>query len=99
MSGKYQNKSALMRFVHKYTGFIVCGVILSIAIPLYLMEVNSLEFFEKWTCDQVRTYYLLDGGGRFQRASELTPEQSAKFDTVLSECNLNRDTIGINLND
>ena len=88
-----------MRFVHKYTGFIVCGVILSIAIPLYLMEVNSLEFFEKWTCDQVRTYYLLDGGGRFPRVSELTAEQTIKFNNIMFECGWNKDTIGINLND
>lgn len=94
MSGKYQNKTPLMRFVHKYTGFIVVGVLVSIAIPVYLYQVDQLEFFERWNCEQLKTYYLLDGGSRFPHVSELTPQQMEKFNHVMDECKIDRNTIG-----
>ena len=92
---KYQNKTPVMKFIHKNTGFIICGVILAIAIPLFYAEQGKLEFFEKWTCEQIRTYYLLDGGGRFPKVSELNTDQTIKFNNIMFECGWNKDNIGV----
>ena len=87
---KYGNKTPLMKFVHKYTGFIVCGVILAIAIPLYLYETGEQEFFEKWSCGNLQSYlltydqdiYQLD----FPDHDHLSEEQHTRLHEVLSEC-------------
>ena len=84
-----------MKFIHKYTGFIICGIILAVAIPMFLYEQKQMEFFERWTCDQIRTYYLLDGGNRFPRVSELSADQTIKFNNIMYECGFNKDNIGL----
>ena len=83
---KYQNKSKLMKFVHRNTGYIICGIILSIAIPLYLMETESQEFFESWHCSRIQQYLLLDHTGGNPTHDELTEKQHERLHEIISEC-------------
>lgn len=88
MTDKYANKTPVMRFVHKNTGFIICGVILAFAVPMLMMEYESYEFFERWTCPVLWTYVLSDNTvpSQYPKVSELTPEQKGKLDIVMTEC-------------
>lgn len=89
---KYGNKSPFMKFIHKNTGFIVVGVFLAIAIPVYLFTVESQEFFETWSCSRLQSYLLIYDQDLYKQNypdhEHLTEEQHTKFHEVLSECNL-----------
>ena len=88
---KYGNKNPLMKFVHKNTGYIICGIILVIAIPLYLNETNSQEFFEKWTCSSLQSYLLTYDQDIYKRDfpdhEHLSEQQHIRLHEVVAECN------------
>lgn len=90
---KYGNKTPLMKFLHKNTGFIVCGIILAIAVPLYLYEVNSHEFFESWSCGMMQAYLLTydqeirDRG--YPDHDNLSEKQHIRLHEIIQECNFN----------
>ena len=76
-----------MKFIHKNTGFIVCGVILGIAGPMLYYESAQQEFFEKWTCPQLWVYVMTDSqGSKFPKPSDLDPDQKIKLDNVMDDC-------------
>lgn len=85
---KYGNKSPLMKFVHKYTGYIIAGIIMSVAIPLYLNYDSNADFFERWTCPMVIQYHNgMATSGDNPPYKQLPPEQKERFDRILkSEC-------------
>lgn len=90
MKEKYGNKSPLMRFIHKNTGFLVCFGILAVAVPWYFYETNSQEFFEGWSCDRLQTYVLLYNQDiykeNFPDHEHLSEEQHMRFHEVIGEC-------------
>ena len=87
---KYANKSPLMRFLHKNTGFLVCFGILAVAVPWWFYEVNNQEFFENWSCSQIQIYLLTynqdvhDRG--FPDHEHLTDEQHVLLHEIVLEC-------------
>lgn len=87
---KYGNKSPAMKFLHKYTGFIVVGVFLAIAIPVYLYYTEQQEFFEKWPCGTLEWYALSYNqeihNQDYPDHDHLTEKQHLKFHEVISEC-------------
>ncbi len=77
-----------MRFVHKYTGFIVMGVFLAIVIPAWIWYDDSLEFFERWGCEQINGDLLLGTTwGDNPAHDDLTDEQHIKLHEIYQECN------------
>lgn len=86
---KYGNKSPVMRFVHKYTGYIVASIILAIAVPLYLDYTAHEEFFSRWTCPMMENYQMGNAtAGEFPMHNDLTEEQHLKFHQIYDrECN------------
>ena len=93
---KYSNKSPVMKILHKYTGFIICGIILAVVVPMYINETSNFEFFERWTCPQLQIYLLLENDSRYPSHDELTPQQHEKLHQVLSECTFENDIAGLN---
>ena len=87
---KYGNKLPLMKFVHKNTGYIVVGVFLAIAVPVFYSMMESQEFFEKWTCPQIQIYLLTynqDVSDRgFPDHEHLTDEQHDKLHEIVTQC-------------
>ena len=87
---KYGNKSPFMKFVHKNTGYIVVGIFLAIAIPVFYSMMESQEFFEKWSCGNLE-WYALSYNQEFHKQNfpdhdNLTEEQHTKFHEVIAEC-------------
>ena len=85
---KYGNKKPLMRFVHKYTGYIIVGGILAVAIPLYLDYDQKADFFERWTCSMITQYHQGKAtSGDNPTYKELDAGQKERFDSILNnEC-------------
>lgn len=85
---KYGNKSPLMRFVHQNTGYIIVGIILAVAIPLYLEYDQKADFFERWTCPMMYNYQIGNAtAGNFPMHDKMTEEQHIKFHLIYdSEC-------------
>ena len=80
-----------MKFVHKNTGYIVVGIFLAIAIPVFYSMMESQEFFEKWSCSNIQAYLLtydqdVDDMG-FPDHDSLTEEQHKRLHEIISECN------------
>lgn len=87
MRDKYQNKTPIMRFFHKYTGFIVVGVSIAILAPWIAYSESQVEFFERWPCNIINGYVLVDNNDGNPSYADLTPEQLEKFHVILDECN------------
>ena len=87
---KYGNKTPFMKFVHKNTGYIICGIVLAIAVPLYLNETNSQEFFEKWSCQDLQIYILIYDEDVYKKDypdhKHLTEKQHIRLHEIISEC-------------
>ena len=85
---KYGNKSSLMKFVHRNTGYIIVGIILSIAIPIYLDWNSNIDFFEKWSCPMMSNYYVGNAtAGDNPPYKNLDHIQKEKFDYIMvNEC-------------
>ena len=83
---KYGNKSPLMKILHKYTGFIVVGVILAIAIPLFLQYESEQFFFEKWSCSMINQYRVGVIAPDRPPYTDLTEKELERFDDIWSEC-------------
>jgi len=55
---KYANKSKVMRFVHKNTGYLVVTVFLLIATVIYFTWEDERIFFETWSCIHIEDLAL-----------------------------------------
>ena len=55
MRDKYSNKSTAGKIFHRYTGFIVFGVIVSIIAVLWWSYTSDQVFFESWQCYELAT--------------------------------------------
>ena len=91
MKEKYGNKSPIMKFLHKNTGFLVCFGILAVAVPWYFYETNSQEFFENWSCGTIQSYLLVYDQETYKRDypdhDHLTEEQHVRLHEIIDECN------------
>lgn len=85
---KYGNKSPFMRFVHKNTGYIVVGIILAIAIPLYLDYNENATFYQKWSCPMMELYKAGNAtAGDNPSYANLPEDAKSNFDKILrDEC-------------
>ena len=85
---KYGNKSPLMQFVHKNTGYIIVGVFLVIAVPLYLIYDDSVAFYERWTCPMMDSFHRELATHDGMKYSQMSSEEKEKFNEIFeSECN------------
>lgn len=88
---KYGNKSSLMKFVHKNTGYIVAAGFTIVVITAWLSVSNEQEFFEKWTCPQIQNYLLIYNqdihNEDFPDHEHLSEEQHAKLHEIIAQCN------------
>lgn len=87
MRDKYANKTPLKRFLHKYTGLIICGVILAVGIPIVYSMMSDQFFFETWNCGTV--YHYLFSGKEFTDIAnhdELTGPEHVRLHEIYEEC-------------
>lgn len=91
---KYGNKSPLMKFVHKNTGFLVCFGILAVAVPWWFYEVNSQEFFESWSCSNIQSYLLTYDQeiypNDFPDHNHLSEKQHERLHEIILECDFQK---------
>ena len=85
MRKKYENKSFVMKMFHKYTGFIVMGIIAAIAVPIYLDYETNKEFFHSFSCQDVYDYMMGASFG-YTPHNELTEEQHMKLHKIYDNC-------------
>lgn len=84
---KYGNKSPLMKFVHKNTGYIIVGGILAVAIPVYLDYDQKADFFERWTCDMMETFEKGMATNNGLTHDNMNEQEHARFHKILdNEC-------------
>lgn len=76
---KYQNKTPLMRFLHKYTGLIIMGVIVLIVGVSYLYYQSEQVFFENWPCSSFISMEV---------EPSFTDKEIKRFHEILDECNI-----------
>lgn len=76
MRKKYENKTTFGRIFHKYTGFIIMGVFLSIAVPSWIIYDSNQVFFESWPCASI------DG----MDITKLTDIELIRYHEIVSEC-------------
>lgn len=74
-----------MQVLHKYTGFIVMGIMLAIAIPLYFDYEDKKEFFHSFSCQQTFEYMMGTTFG-FTPHDELSDEQHINLHEIYQEC-------------
>lgn len=91
MRDKYANKSPVMRFFHRYTGFIFCAVFLAVAMPLWFDYQSGLEFFDNWSCELTNKYYLSGEKVNGVSYSEMQGEQLERFEAIMDECHIQKD--------
>ena len=72
MRDKYANKSTAGKIFHRYTGFIVFGIIVSIIGVLWWYYTSDDVFFETWSCRGLAT---LD-------PDQLTPEEADRWNEI-----------------
>lgn len=84
---KYGNKSPVMKFVHKNTGYIIAGIALAIIIPVFMSVQEEQAFFEKWSCEKISQYFLSgESFVGFPSYNELEDDQRERFDQIINEC-------------
>ena len=83
---KYGNKSPAKKFLHRYTGFIVCGALLASTVPLILIILEDQAFFEGWSCGKINQYLLTDEDFGFVSHDELTEEDHLRLHEIYLEC-------------
>lgn len=93
MRDKYASKTPFKRFLHKYTGFIICGIILAVGLPVYFEWESESEFFDNWSCDLAKKYYLSNQKVNDVSYSEMTGEQLERLNAIMDECHIDRDHI------
>ena len=88
MRDKYANKTPVMRFFHKYTGFIIAGVSFAIIVPWIAYDESQKEFFENWSCGQINAYSNAENTVDVPQHDELTDSQHERLHVILDECNV-----------
>jgi len=83
MKKKYANKSPLMRFFHKYTGFIVMAIVGTVVIGAwYWYDVtDDSVFFEGWLCINIIKLSL----NNFQH-DNLTEHEHIRLHEISEQC-------------
>ena len=76
---RYENLPPWKQFLHKNTGFLVMGTVVTIiAIGWTLVEAES-EFFHSWNCEKLAYYMVSNQGYGYPDHDELTEEQHIKL--------------------
>ncbi len=78
---KYANKSKVMRFVHKNTGYLVVTVFLLIAAVIYFTWDDERLFFETWSCTDINNLAL-------EQHNTLTINEHGKLHELLTDCDI-----------
>jgi hypothetical protein len=77
--GKYGNLSPFSRFLHKNTGFIVMGTIVTIVLIGWTIYDGELEFFDSWNCEKILYYTLSQENYGYPDHDDLTEKQHLKL--------------------
>jgi len=81
MRDKYTNKTPVMRFFHKYTGFIICGIAIAIIGPIWYLYDEQSFYFENWSCIDVIKISL-----NFSSHELLTMTEHVRYHEILKQC-------------
>lgn len=89
-NGKYANKSPLMRFVHKYTGWLVLTAgLLVLAMWWNYIQVEQ-DFYETWTCEMLHQYLVGAATYKGVMFADLPDETKQEYLKLLNaECPIN----------
>ena len=84
---RYENLPPWKRFLHKNTGFLVMGAVVTIiAIAWILVEAES-EFFHSWNCEKIGYYMMSVENYGYPNHDDLTEEQHLKLhELYASDC-------------
>ena len=76
-----------MKFVHKNTGYLVVLGLLAVAVPLYLVYDQEADFYQRWTCPMMDSYFAGNATSDSMLYKDLTDEEKDKFNIIYrSEC-------------
>lgn len=81
MKDKYSNKSAPMRFIHRYTGFIVFGGFLIAVFFIWDYYEKQLYFFESYACEDIFAIARYP-----ERHETLTEDEHLRLHEIIEEC-------------
>lgn len=88
-NGKYANKTPVMRFIHKNTGWIIMFCGLASLAGFWMYSQTESDFYHSWTCAMLRNYEA--GGASFKGImyDELSEEQKLEYSEFTNtECPL-----------
>lgn len=74
---KYSNKTPRMKFLHKNTGYIIFGIVMTLIIVGWFYYTSSQVFFEGWACSAIQ-------GMDF---TELNESELIRYNQIVSDCN------------
>ena len=82
---RYENLPPWKQFLHKNTGFLVMGTVVTIiAIGWTLVEAES-EFFHSWNCEKIGYYMMSVESYGYPTHNELTEEQHIKLHKLYAD--------------
>lgn len=87
--GKYDDKSLPLKIFHTYTGYITVIAALVIVASVFMLYVDSLPFYESWSCNQLYDYMLNDnlyGNPDNKLHSELSEDEHLRLHQIYDEC-------------
>ena len=76
MRDRYANKSLPLRIFHKYTGFIVVSIIITIVAIAWWSYESEAVFFESWSCNQILS----------MRLDVLDAKEYLRYEEIKAEC-------------
>jgi len=84
-NGRYDKLPSWKRFLHKNTGFIVMGTVLTIVLVGWTIYDGELEFFHSWNCEKILYYMMSVESYGYPDHNDLTPEQHIKLHQLYAD--------------
>ncbi len=76
MRDKYENKTPVMRFIHRNTGYITISIVVPLLIISWMYYESTQVFFESWSCLGIMT---VDD-------ESLTELESIRYHEIVEDC-------------
>jgi ABC-type phosphate transport system permease subunit len=88
---KYKDKSLPLQIFHNYTGYLAVVFVLLTIASVFMVYVDSLPFFESWTCEKLNYFNINDS--RFNNPdnkilSEFTEAEIKRLHQLYDECKI-----------